>query len=77
MTNLERLYKKVAEMKGVNKYQVEDIFKSQFDLVAKTMESMEDTSIRLPHIGVFLSNLKLKKTITERKKAKDERQQQD
>lgn len=76
MTNLERLYKKVAEMKGVNKYQVEDIFKSQFDLVAKIMESKEDTPVRIPFIGVFRSNPKLRKIITERKQLKDEKEQQ-
>lgn len=76
MTNLERLYKKVAEQMEVNKYQVEDIFKSQFSLVAKQMQEYSDVPVRLPYLGTFKSNPELRKLITERKRLKDAREQQ-
>jgi nucleoid DNA-binding protein len=76
MTNQEKLYKKIAEQEGLNKYQVEDIFKSQFDLVAKEMEAMSDAWIRLPRIGIFLV-AKQRRFILERNKKQRNENQQD
>ena len=56
MTPLEKCYEKIAKKHNLSKYQVEDIFRAQFDFVAETMEKPERESIRLPFIGTFYSN---------------------
>ena len=58
---------------GITKYQAEDIFKSQFELVAKEMESRSDRSIRLPRIGTFVPNLKRREILNNKE---NERNQQ-
>lgn len=75
MTPLEKLYSKISEQKNIHKYIVEDIFKSQFDLVAKEMESKSGNSVRLPRIGIFVESKGRKRILTKNKKLKDEQQQ--
>lgn len=53
MTNLEKLYNTIAKEKQVTRTLVETIFKSQFELVKKTMEEGKDTPVRLERFGVF------------------------
>ena len=76
MTLLDKLYKKISEKEGIHKYIVEDIFKSQFDLVAKEMEAQSGASVRLPRIGIFVESKERKRILTEAKKLKDERERQ-
>ena len=73
MTNLEKLYKKIAKEHNLTQYQVEDIFKSQFDLVAKEMEARSPYSIRLPRFGVFIPNLKRREIIKQKEYERDQR----
>lgn len=48
------VYAKVAKELGLTKYQVEDAFKSQFDLVTKTMADKTNyTGVRVPRLGTF------------------------
>lgn len=75
MTQQEKLYKKVAEALNVHKYVVEDVFKSQFDLIAKEMELRSDVFVRLPRIGIFFVHKNRRKYLETYKKLKDERQQ--
>lgn len=76
MTSLDKLYKKISEQEGISKYIVEDIFKSQFDLVAKEMEAQSGASVRLPRIGIFVESKIRKRILTENKKRRDEQLQQ-
>ena len=75
MTPQEKLYKKISEQENIHKYIVEDIFKSQFDLIAKEMEAQSGASIRLPRIGIFIESKGRKRILTENKKRRDEQQQ--
>ena len=54
MTKNEKIYNKVAKEFDAHKYKVEDIFKSQFDFVAKQMSDRTENSILLPRIGTSL-----------------------
>ena len=71
MTPLEKCYEKIAKKHNLSKYQVEDIFRAQFDFVAETMEKPERESIRLPFIGTFYSNKEKIKYVTNNKNKKD------
>lgn len=50
---LNDVYKKVASELGLTKYQVEDAFKSQFELTSLTMAKREDIGVRHPKFGTF------------------------
>jgi nucleoid DNA-binding protein len=76
MTQQEKLYKRIAEQLKVSKYIVEDVFKSQFDLIAKEMELRSDVSVRLPRIGIFFVHKNRRKYLETYKKRNDERKQQ-
>lgn len=51
MDNLQRMYKEVAESLGINKYEVEDVFKSQLFFASKVISSKEERAVRLPKLG--------------------------
>lgn len=53
MTNLDRLYAKIAKEHGIPIKEVKKVFKSQFSLAYKTIGLFKDIAIRLPYIGVF------------------------
>lgn len=53
MTNQQKLYDKVAKKLGLHKYVVENAWKSQFSLVAKTMAEGNHEAVRLLGIGTF------------------------
>lgn len=76
MKTLDKLYLEKAKEFNLTKYQVEDIFKSQFDLVVKEMGSYSERSVRLPYIGVFMDNKYKRKIITRNKQLKNERNSQ-
>ena len=71
MTPLEKCYEKIAKKYNLSKYQVEDIFRAQFDFVAETMEKPERESVRLRFIGTFYSNKEKIKYVTNNKNKKD------
>lgn len=62
------MYRKVSEKTGLKKYQVIDIFKSQFDLVAIEMGKLKGTKIRIPFIGIFEDNEKRRNSIINKRK---------
>lgn len=76
MKALDKLYIEIANKFNLTRYQVEDIFKSQFDLVVKEMEAYSGTSIRLPYIGVFIDNKLKREIINRNKQLKNERNSQ-
>ncbi|WP_428743137.1 HU family DNA-binding protein [Tenacibaculum sp.] len=53
MKNLEKIYKKVSRETGLTKYEVEDIFKSQFELVELAMREKEDIPVRVYKLFTF------------------------
>lgn len=67
------MYKKVAKEMGLNKYQVVDIFRAQFDYVAEEMKKKEGASIRLRYLGFFKWS-KFKHDLITKNKDKDERE---
>lgn len=75
MTNLDRLYTKVAEKHGLPKKEVQKIFKAQFNLVYKTIGLIKDIPIRLPYIGVFRVRPGRRKFLDSLTINKDEQQQ--
>lgn len=76
MKNLDKFYAQKSKEFKLTRYQVEDIFKSQFELVAKEMEAYSGHSVRLPYIGVFIDNKIKRAIININKKKKDERESQ-
>ncbi len=71
MTPLEKCYEKIAKKHNLSKYQVEDIFRAQFDFVAETMEKPERESVRLPFIGAIYTPKGAKKYYKEYYKVKN------
>lgn len=51
VNSLNDIFRVVAERKGLTRYQVEDIFKSQFSFITKAMKELK--AVRLPSFGVF------------------------
>ena len=75
MTNLDRLYLKIAQQTGLSKYRVEAIFKSQFEVTKQTMAKMEDKTIRHPFFGVFRVKPGRRKYLDSLKNYNNEQQQ--
>jgi len=71
MIPLEKMLSQVAKQTGLNKYQVTDVFKSQFDLVAVEMEKRIGSWVRIPYIGVFRDSKFKRELLTKDKDGKD------
>lgn len=65
MTNLDRMYSKIARDNGMTKKDVEEIFKSQFAVTREAMAKREDIPVRHPLFGVFRVKPKRREFIEE------------
>lgn len=72
MHNLKKLYKELADQTGLHIYQVEDIWKSQFEGVMKTFELKEDKPARIPGLFTFRVKAGRRNFLNQQTKEKDE-----
>ena len=69
------MYSKIARKTGKKKLQIIDVFRLQFDLVAKEMEKKEGNSVRLPYFATFKVNeLRLRDMLNNQQKTNNNEQ---